>query len=139
MIIEHQGHCIELFPSGAIRWEKTLFVADLHLGKESVFQKSGLAIPAGATQKTLLDFGGLNGWVGVDLILGPDIKGSKDFVFEINPRLTTSYLGARHHLLINPASLWAGNALLLSQPESKGNTIVYNKNGTIEIKRGRTQ
>jgi DNA ligase-associated metallophosphoesterase len=55
VIIEHQGHCIELFPSGAIRWEKTLFVADLHLGKESVFQKSGLAIPAGATQKTLLE------------------------------------------------------------------------------------
>jgi predicted ATP-grasp superfamily ATP-dependent carboligase len=90
-------------------------------------------------QKTLRDFDGLNGWVGVDLILGPDIKGLKDFVFEINPRLTTSYLGARHHLRINPASLWVGNDLLLSQPESKGNNIVYYKNGTIEIKRGRPQ
>ena len=67
-------------------------------------------------QKTLRDFDGLNGWVGVDLILGPDTKGLEDYVFEINPRLTTSYLGARHHLLINPASLWAGNDLLLSQP-----------------------
>lgn len=90
-------------------------------------------------QKTLHDFGGLNGWVGVDLILGPDSKGLKDFVFEINPRLTTSYLGARHHLTINPASLWGGNDLLLSQPESNGNNIVYYKNGTIEIKRGGPQ
>ena len=90
-------------------------------------------------QKTLRDFNGLNGWVGVDLILGPDTKGLEDFVFEINPRLTTSYLGARHHLIINPASLWVGNDLLLSQPKSKGNNIVYYKNGTIEIKRGGPQ
>lgn len=53
MIIQHGGHRFELFPSGAIGWEKTLFVADLHLGKESVFQKSGLAIPSGATEQTL--------------------------------------------------------------------------------------
>lgn len=54
MIIEHQGHPLELFPSGAVRWNGTLLVADLHLGKESVFQRSGLAIPSGATHKTLL-------------------------------------------------------------------------------------
>jgi len=29
-----------------------------------------------------------------------------------------------------------GNDLLLSQPKSKGNNIVYYKNGTIEIKGG---
>jgi metallophosphoesterase superfamily enzyme len=54
VLIEHGGHRLELFPSGAILWNSTLLVADLHLGKESVFQKSGLAIPTGATEQTLL-------------------------------------------------------------------------------------
>ena len=34
------------------------------------------------------------GYVGIDLILGPDGPES-DFVLELNPRLTTSYLGLR--------------------------------------------
>ena len=116
------------------------------LDLQFVYQGGSLPLPLDfeyraliLAQKTLHDFGGLNGWVGVDLILGPDSRGLKDFVFEINPRLTTSYLGARHHLLVNPASLWARNDLLLSQPESNGNNIVYYKNGTIEIKRGGPQ
>lgn len=53
MIIEHGGHRFEIYASGAMRWNTTLLVADLHLGKESVFQKSGLAIPSGATERTL--------------------------------------------------------------------------------------
>jgi tyramine---L-glutamate ligase len=35
------------------------------------------------------------GYVGVDLILGRDPTGSEDAVIEINPRLTTSYVGLR--------------------------------------------
>ncbi|MCC7475488.1 MAG: ATP-grasp domain-containing protein [Pirellulales bacterium] len=35
------------------------------------------------------------GYVGVDLVLGSDPAGSEDFVIEINPRLTTSYVGLR--------------------------------------------
>lgn len=38
---------------------------------------------------------GLFGYVGVDLILGNQNNGSEDFVIEINPRLTTSYVGLR--------------------------------------------
>lgn len=37
--------------------------------------------------------GGLRGLVGVDLVLGPDGA----VIMEINPRLTTSYLGLRQH------------------------------------------
>jgi predicted ATP-grasp superfamily ATP-dependent carboligase len=37
----------------------------------------------------------LNGYVGVDLVLGADDEGSEDRVIEINPRLTTSYVGLR--------------------------------------------
>ncbi len=35
------------------------------------------------------------GYVGVDLVLGSDPHGSDDAVIEVNPRLTTSYVGLR--------------------------------------------
>ncbi len=35
------------------------------------------------------------GYVGVDLVLGRDPKGGEDAIIEINPRLTTSYVGLR--------------------------------------------
>lgn len=38
---------------------------------------------------------GLRGYVGVDLVLGGAGDGSQDSVMEINPRLTTSYVGLR--------------------------------------------
>jgi len=38
---------------------------------------------------------GLLGYVGVDLVLGDAADGSRDYALEINPRLTTSYIGLR--------------------------------------------
>lgn len=38
---------------------------------------------------------GLMGYIGVDQILGPAEDGSQDYSIEINPRLTTSYIGLR--------------------------------------------
>jgi predicted ATP-grasp superfamily ATP-dependent carboligase len=38
---------------------------------------------------------GLEGYVGVDLVLGAWADGRQDMVLEINPRLTTSYVGLR--------------------------------------------
>jgi predicted ATP-grasp superfamily ATP-dependent carboligase len=35
------------------------------------------------------------GYVGVDLVLGREPDGAADFVIEVNPRLTTSYVGLR--------------------------------------------
>ena len=37
----------------------------------------------------------LCGYVGVDLVLGDAADGSRDYAIEINPRLTTSYVGLR--------------------------------------------
>ncbi|MFN5289017.1 MAG: ATP-grasp domain-containing protein [Planctomycetia bacterium] len=55
----------------------------------------------------LKNFPGLEYWVGVDLILGHNENGEEDYVLEINPRLTTSYLGARKGLPNNNlAKLW---------------------------------
>jgi predicted ATP-grasp superfamily ATP-dependent carboligase len=38
---------------------------------------------------------GLRAYVGVDLVLGSSPDGSEDWAIEINPRLTTSYIGLR--------------------------------------------
>lgn len=55
MEIELSGSTLRLDPSGAIYWptRNCLLLADLHLGKETVFQKAGMAIPQGATTSTL--------------------------------------------------------------------------------------
>lgn len=52
--------------------------------------------------------GGLAGYVGVDLVLGDD---GRDFAIEINPRLTTSYLGLRQLCQQNLAELMLRCAL----------------------------
>lgn len=46
---------------------------------------------------------GLHGWFGVDLVLGESNDGSRDVAIEINPRLTTSYLGLRQIARFNLA------------------------------------
>jgi predicted ATP-grasp superfamily ATP-dependent carboligase len=46
---------------------------------------------------------GLHGYFGVDLVLGEAIDGSRDQVIEINPRLTTSYVGLRRLARFNLA------------------------------------
>jgi len=40
-------------------------------------------------------FPGMRGYLGIDMILGNDPQAEEDFVIEVNPRLTTSYLGLR--------------------------------------------
>ncbi len=44
------------------------------------------------------------GFVGVDLVLGDDPSGAGDVVIEVNPRLTTSYVGLRAALDCNLAA-----------------------------------
>lgn len=44
---------------------------------------------------------GLNGYVGVDVIIGKNVV----YVVEINPRITTSYIGLQQSLHYNPAAL----------------------------------
>jgi predicted ATP-grasp superfamily ATP-dependent carboligase len=46
---------------------------------------------------------GLLGYVGVDLVLGDAADGSRDYAIEINPRLTTSYVGLRESADFNLA------------------------------------
>lgn len=43
------------------------------------------------------------GYIGLDLVLGPASDGSQDYLIEVNPRLTTSYVGLRALSEINLA------------------------------------
>jgi predicted ATP-grasp superfamily ATP-dependent carboligase len=45
------------------------------------------------------------GYVGLDLVLGADGDGSEDVVIEVNPRLTTSYVGLRKAVVQNLAQV----------------------------------
>lgn len=47
---------LELSPEKAVWWpdQRILLIADLHLGKEATFRRHGLAVPEGATAKTLM-------------------------------------------------------------------------------------
>jgi predicted ATP-grasp superfamily ATP-dependent carboligase len=74
------------------------------LSNDGTFRYSGgsspiaptLAARATALARRSLDaLPGLVGYVGIDLVLGDDHDGSDDVVIEINPRLTTSYVGLR--------------------------------------------
>ena len=53
--IDIGGATLTLLPQRGLFWaqENTLLVADVHLGKEHVFGRSGIAIPAGSSEKTL--------------------------------------------------------------------------------------
>ncbi|HEV3205141.1 MAG TPA: ATP-grasp domain-containing protein [Gemmataceae bacterium] len=46
-------------------------------------------------QRALACVGELMGYIGVDIVLGNAPNGAYDYVMEINPRFTTSYLGLR--------------------------------------------
>lgn len=92
MIISADGKAAEVFPP-----------AEQILSDDGRFRYLGGRIPAGcanhdAIQETALAacrvVPGLRGYVGVDLIV-PDAKPDRPVVVEINPRLTTSYLGYR--------------------------------------------
>jgi predicted ATP-grasp superfamily ATP-dependent carboligase len=64
--------------------------------------------------RALATIPGLCGYVGVDLVLGAEADGSQDRVIEVNPRLTTSYVGLRRLTATN----LAGAMLRLAAGES---------------------
>jgi predicted ATP-grasp superfamily ATP-dependent carboligase len=75
---------------------------------------------------------GLHGWFGVDLILGDAEDGSGDAVIEINPRLTTSYLGMRQLARFNLAEALLAAATGAPMPPWAWRTgsVVFESSGT---------
>jgi predicted ATP-grasp superfamily ATP-dependent carboligase len=70
---------------------------------------------------------GLHGWFGVDLVLGDAEDGSGDVAIEINPRLTTSYLGLRQLARFNLAEslLAVATGSPVQSREWRADTIVF--------------
>ena len=71
-------------------------------------------------EKIVKSFLGLRGYVGVDLVLTDD----EAFAIEVNPRLTTSYIGLRRVVNFNPADAIV-NAVLKRQLPASLQTCGY--------------
>ena len=89
--------------------------ATQHLSDDGCFHYLGGRVPlpqdlrdraVPLAQRAVESVPGLQGFVGVDLILGDAADGSQDVVVEINPRLTTSYIGLRQLTRTNLAEVW---------------------------------
>jgi predicted ATP-grasp superfamily ATP-dependent carboligase len=81
-----------------------LLPAAQHLSPDGRFHYQGgsIPLPVGLAERAerlarraVAAVPGLRGYIGVDLVLGEVADGSQDAVIEINPRLTTSYVGLR--------------------------------------------
>ncbi|MGD9720206.1 MAG: ATP-grasp domain-containing protein [Pirellulales bacterium] len=75
-----------------------------HLSDDGTFTYQGGSLPlpaalaeraANLAERAVAALPGPLGYIGVDLVLGDDSTGAGDVVIEINPRLTTSYVGLR--------------------------------------------
>ena len=72
------------------------------------------------------------GYVGVDLVLGKHADGSEDVVIEVNPRITTSYVGLRAATKDNLAMAMLENAAgRLVSPDFQQTALEFLADGTI--------
>jgi predicted ATP-grasp superfamily ATP-dependent carboligase len=76
---------------------------------------------------------GLRGYVGVDLVLGEATDGSQDWVIEINPRVTTSYVGLRALARTNLAEalLHAALGREVAAPVWRSGPVEFLADGTV--------
>src|SRR5439155_7431814 len=76
------------------------------------------------------------GYVGVDLVLGREPDGSQDAVIEINPRLTTSYVGLRTVATSNLAEVMWHVAQGEVQPiEFSNRAVEFDASGNVSFLR----
>lgn len=127
--------------AGSDEW-RSLSAAEQHLSDDGRFHYLGgrLPLPEALDQRArrLAERAahcveGLNGWFGVDLILGDAADGSADVVLEINPRLTTSYVGLRRlaHFNLAEAMLAVVTGARLPSWDWKTEPIAFRADGEI--------
>jgi tyramine---L-glutamate ligase len=80
---------------------------------------------------------GLRGYFGVDLVLGPE----GGYLIEINPRITTSYVGLRRVLQANLAELIWNACILDEMPEhvDLAGQVEFSKDDPIHVQAGEAQ
>ena len=86
-------------------------------------------------QSALARVPGLLGYVGVDLVLGDATDGSRDYAIEINPRLTTSYIGLRTLADFNlaEAMLRVAQGELVAEFQWKPGRVRFGPDGTVSV------
>jgi hypothetical protein len=91
--------------------------------------------------KAISGIAGLCGWIGIDMIIGNNLEDSQDVVVEINPRLTTSYIGIRHIVKENLMKCWINKTYGNRQLELKNGIIGVNwlPDGTVNLLEGARQ
>ncbi len=98
---------------------------------------AGLAARAGAlAERAIAAMPPAVGYVGVDLVLGREPDGSEDAVIEINPRLTTSYVGLRTAAASNLAeAMWSVAQGEARPVEFSERAIEFDANGNVSFMR----
>ncbi len=74
---------------------------------------------------------GLGGYVGVDVVLGACGGGEDDYVIEINPRLTVSYVGLRRLCVGNIAGAMLDPGVRLGWRECGPGAVAYDAAGRV--------
>jgi predicted ATP-grasp superfamily ATP-dependent carboligase len=85
-------------------------------------------------ERAVTSIPGLLGYVGVDLVLGDAVDASEDWVIEINPRLTTSYIGLRALAKTNLAGiiLRAATGADIASPEWRPGSVRFYADGRVD-------
>jgi predicted ATP-grasp superfamily ATP-dependent carboligase len=85
-------------------------------------------------EKGVFSVNGLQGYFGVDLVLGEATDGRGDAVIEINPRLTTSYVGLRRLARFNLAEALLATATGSRMPDCmwRSETIRFHADGRVD-------
>jgi hypothetical protein len=79
---------------------------------------------------------GAFGYLGVDLVLGAPADGAGDVVIEVNPRLTTSYVGLRAACQGNlaEAMLDVAEGRLPRAPPAASRAVTFDAEGVVRLK-----
>lgn len=112
-------------------------VADQFISPQRSFEYSGGRVPSQwdsaivrqLAGRVMESIPGLSGYVGIDLLI-PDSNPTQPIVVEVNPRLTTSYIGYRSLCQDNIVRHW-----LEARPEPlrwRPNTMIFDSQGTIQ-------
>lgn len=103
-----------------------------YLGGSTIVEAEFVARARHLAERTRSALPAPRGYLGIDLVLGEDPEGRDDRVIEVNPRLTTSYIGLRHAVHGNLAQAWldfdAGRAPTLSFLDV---TVEFDADGTV--------
>ena len=112
-----------------------------HLSDDGRFRYQGGSLlhePSLATratelaQRALTSLPAAIGYVGVDLVLGKSGDGSEDYVIEVNPRVTTSYVGLRAAARDNLAAAMLKSAAgAAASPRFRTEPIEFTADGSV--------